>query len=450
MASPNFHSLTEAAAMLRNRSFSALELMQSCLERIDDRESVVKAWVTIDRDAALSNAELADAVMNRSDSIPGPLHGIPIGVKDIFDVVDLPTSGGTDAYPLRVATKDAISVARLKAAGAIVLGKTVTTAFAVGDAGPTTNPWNSAHTPGGSSSGSAAAVADRMCMAALGTQTAGSVIRPCSYNGLAGIKPTHAQIDITGVIPLSWQLDHVGALTRSVADAQLLWHLLRDNGGRRPGRNTDNRKNSFSSKPQRIWRARELFEVHASSDMEKAMNRHCEQLREQGVEVIERSLPDTFTDILDNHRTIMASEAATFHTDNYRKHNSLYPKKIKLLIEEGRNISAVQYCEAMQHRNKAIEDMNEALRDVTGLLSPAAVDAAPFGLEHTGDRTFNAPSSYLGLPVVTYPIAVDDNGLPLGVQIMGCSHSEDKLLEAGIWCEQIVGFNQSPESLSHL
>jgi len=450
MASPNFHSLTEAAAMLRNRSFSALELMQSCLDRIDDRESVVKAWVTIDRDAALSNAELADTVMARSDSIPGPLHGIPIGVKDIFDVVDLPTSGGTDAYPLRVATTDAVSVARLKAAGAIVLGKTVTTAFAVGDAGPTTNPWNSAHTPGGSSSGSAAAVADRMCMAALGTQTAGSVIRPCSYNGLAGIKPTHAQIDITGVIPLSWQLDHVGALTRSVADAQLLWHLLRDKGGWRPGRNTDHHKNSFSSKPQRIWRARELYETHASNDMEKAMNRHCEQLREQGVEVIERSLPDTFTDILDNHRTIMASEAATFHADNYRKHESLYPKKIKLLIEEGRNISAVQYCEAMQHRNKAIEDMNEALRDVTGLLSPAAVDSAPFGLEHTGDRTFNAPSSYLGLPVVTYPIAVDDNGLPLGVQIMGCSHSEDKLLEAGIWCEQIVGFNQSPETSSHL
>ena len=137
------------------------------------------------------------------------------------------TTGGTDAYPLRVASGDAASVSLLKAAGAIVLGKTVTTAFAMGDAGPTTNPWNSAHTPGGSSSGSAAAVADRMCLAALGTQTAGSVIRPCSYNGLAGIKPTHAAIDIAGVIPLSWQLDHVGALTRSIADAQLLWHILR-------------------------------------------------------------------------------------------------------------------------------------------------------------------------------------------------------------------------------
>ncbi len=440
--SPGFHTIIEAAELLRSRSFSALDLMQSCLDRISERESVVKAWVMVDSDAALEAAEQADHLMARADARPGPLHGIPIGIKDIFDVAGMPTAGGTEAYPVRVADQDAASVARLKAAGAIVVGKTVTTAYAMGDAGPTTNPWNSAHTPGGSSSGSAAAVADRMCLAALGTQTAGSVIRPCSYNGLAGIKPTHEQIDVTGVIPLSWQLDHVGALTRSVADAQLLWHILRDNSGWQPG--MDNDTTIRSSKPRRLWRARELFETGASAAMNRAIDTHCEQLTGQGVEIVERSLPGSFAAILDNHQIIMASEAAASHADNFSQRESLYPPKIKQLIKEGQTISAVQYSLALQHRKKAIEDMNDALHDVTGILSPAAVDAAPFGLEHTGDRTFNAPSSYLGLPVVTYPLAAADNGLPLGVQIMGCSRSEDKLLAAGVWCEQMVGFDKWP------
>jgi len=446
MATPNLYSLTEASRFLRDKSLSAVELMQSCLDRISERESVVKAWVTIDHDKALDAARHADVVLARSDALPGPLHGMPIGIKDIFDVAGMPTTGGTEAYPVNTPDKDAASVARLKAAGAIMIGKTVTTAFAMGDAGPTTNPWNTSHTPGGSSSGSAAAVADRMCLAALGTQTAGSVIRPCSYNGLAGLKPTHAKIDIAGVIPLSWQLDHVGALTRSVADAQLLWQIMRDNAGWRPG--ADLGSPSSSSKPQRIWRARELFESEASPAMNKAMDAHCEQLKEQGVEIVERPFPESFAAILDNHRIIMASEAAASHAGNYRQHESLYPPKIKELIAEGQSISAVQYSLALEHRKMAIADMNEALADVTGLLSPAAVDAAPMGLEHTGDRTFNAPSSYLGLPVVTYPVTVDDSGLPMGVQIMGSSNSEDRLLEAGMWCEQMVGFNLLPSGLS--
>jgi aspartyl-tRNA(Asn)/glutamyl-tRNA(Gln) amidotransferase subunit A len=443
MTSPNRYSITEAAALLRYKSFSALELMQACLDQIDRRESVVKAWVTIDREAALASAEQADLELARDRATPGPLHGIPFGVKDIFDVAGMPTTAGTEAYPLRVAEKDATSVARLKSAGAIVLGKTVTTAFAMGDAGPTTNPWNSAHTPGGSSSGSAAAVADRMCMAALGTQTAGSVIRPCSYNGLAGIKPTYAGIDIDGVIPLSWQLDHVGALTRNLDDARLLWNLLRDDGGWRPGEG--NQVIAGGVKPQRLWRARGLFETEASAAMNSAIDTHCAQLEGQGVEIVERPFPDSFLEILDNHRIIMASEAAASHNANFQQHQALYPPNIKRLIEEGKQISAVEYSLALQHRKKAIDEMNDVLSDVDGMLSPAAVDSAPVGLTHTGDRTYNAPSSYLGLPVVTYPLSVDSNGLPLGAQIMGGSLNEDVLLQRGIWCEQVVGFDLSPQ-----
>lgn len=445
MTSPNCYTITEAAEKLHAANCSAVDLMQACLDRISRRESAVKAWVTLDRDAALESAVYADIVMKRTGALTGPLHGIPIGVKDIFDVAGLPTAGGTDAYLVRNARRDAASVARLRAAGAIILGKTVTTAFAMGDAGPTTNPWNADHTPGGSSSGSAAAVADRMCLAALGTQTAGSVIRPCSFNGLAGLKPTHGQIDISGVIPLSWQLDHVGVLTRCVADAQLLWHVLKNDSAWLPGRGEP--FVSRSLKPQRVWRARDLFETEASAAMSKALDEHCAQLEAQGVEIVERAMPNSFAAIQDNHQIIMASEAAASHTENYSHRKSLYPPKISELIEQGRAIRAVDYSLALQHRQQAIVEMNEALRDVTGLLSPAAVEAAPAGLEHTGDRTFNSPSSYLGLPVVTYPLTVEGNGLPLGAQIMGCAHSEDRLLEAGQWCEQAAGFELVPPSL---
>ena len=432
--------------MLRAGRISARELMQACLDRIAEREPVVKAWVSLDRDAALKAADDADRVLASTDTVAGPLLGIPVGIKDIFDVAGMPTTGGTEAYVQRVAGQDAASVAHLRAAGAIVIGKTVTTAFAMGDAGPTTNPWNASHTPGGSSSGSGAAVADRMCLAALGTQTAGSVIRPCSYNGLAGIKPTHASIDIGGVIPLSWQLDHVGALTRSVADAQLLWHILRNKGAWQPGQQLDTAPQS--SKPARLWRARELFEASASSAMNRAMDAHCEQLQAQGVEIIERPLPDSFAEILDNHQVLMATEAAASHTENFQQREALYPPRIKQLIGHGKTISAVDYSLVLQHRKLAIDEMNEALQDVSGLLSPAAVDSAPLGLENTGERSFNAPSSYLGLPVVTYPVGVDDSGLPLGLQIMGGSHAEDKLLATAMWCEQCAGFESLPADLS--
>jgi len=346
----------------------------------------------------------------------------------------MPTAAGTRAYVRRIAESDAASVAMLKNAGAIVLGKTVTTAFAMGDAGPTTNPWNEQHTPGGSSSGSGAAVADRMCMAALGTQTAGSVIRPCSFNGLAGIKPTHGAIDIEGVVPLAWRLDHVGVLARNLADTQLLWRVL---SGSAPA-------NIAAEKPQKLWRARGLFESMATPDMQKAMDEHCAALQEAGVEIVERDFPASFDQVLEFHQVIMASEAAASHSENFAARAELYPPKIKALIEEGQGISATDYLAARQHRRRAISDMQAALSDLDGLLSPAAAEAAPSGLDHTGERSFNVPSSYFGLPVVTYPAAFNHNGLPLGMQIMGVAGSEDSLLAVGGWCETLAGLASAP------
>jgi aspartyl-tRNA(Asn)/glutamyl-tRNA(Gln) amidotransferase subunit A len=436
MSDVNQLTITQARAKMAGGELSSAELVRSCLDRIEARESVVKAWAHLDADAAMAQAELADQ-QTAAGNATGALHGIPLGIKDIFDVANMPTAAGTRAYPRRTAERDAASVARLREAGAIVLGKTVTTAFAMGDAGATTNPWNAAHTPGGSSSGSAAAVADRMCLAALGTQTAGSVIRPCSFTGLAGIKPTHAGIDIAGVIALSWRLDHVGMLTRSVADAALLWRVLREGTG-------DNDSHQ-AVKPVRLWRARELFEDNANSDMVAAMQAHCELLSDGGVEIVERPLPDTFAELPEYHQIIMASEAAASHRDNYQQHAKLYPPKIKALIEEGHTISATDYLQARQHRRHALADMQRSLADVDGMLCPAAAEAAPQGLDHTGERIMNVPSSYLGLPAVTYPVAMSADGLPLGVQIMGRAHDESHLLALADWCEDLAGFDLAPQ-----
>ncbi len=444
MNSPNSLSILQAAKAMRDGQLSTVELMNACLARIDKREPTVQAWVHLDREGALAQAYECDQEA-ANGNWRGPLHGIPIGVKDIYDVEHMPTRGGTDAYVMREAEHDAASVARLRHAGAIVLGKTVTTAFATGDAGPTTNPWNSARTPGGSSSGSGAAVGDRMCLAALGTQTAGSVIRPCSYNGTAGMKPGHSRISVDGIIALSWRLDHVGMLTRDIDDASLLWQVMRDDHDwRDDAGETSLLPDVEPARPIRLWRLRGLFDEHASPSMSALMDEQCKLLQSRGVEIVERALPAGFEDVLDHHKVIMSAEAAASHADNFATRGDLYPPVITDHIRHGQSVSATDYLAARQHRREMIKLMNRELIDVDGAISPAAADAAPTGLAHTGDRTFNAPSSYLGMPVVTWPAGLDRDNMPLGLQIMGGVGSEDELLKVGSWCEALSGFDSAP------
>ena len=227
---PDVHELTlvQAAEAIRGGEISPTSLVGALLDRIDRLEPVLQAWVTVDREGAMRTAEERERQLQQGNVL-GPLHGIPIGVKDIFHVEGLPTIAGSSLYADRVSSYDATSVARLKDAGAIVLGKTVTCQFASTDPGPTRNPWNPEHTPGGSSQGSAAAVAAGMCFGALGTQTGGSVLRPSTYCGLVGLKPTYGRISRHGVLPLSWSIDTVGVLCRSLEDAATLLQCM---GGR--------------------------------------------------------------------------------------------------------------------------------------------------------------------------------------------------------------------------
>ena len=440
----NEMSVVQAANALRAGTLSARALTQACLARVALREPEVQAWVHVDADAALAAADRCDQ-LSASGQWLGPLHGIAVGVKDIFDVRGMPTAFGSTAWPVQHPEHDAASVARLRDAGAIVLGKTVTTSFAMGDPGPTRNPWSTQHTPGGSSSGSAAAVADRMCFAAVGTQTVGSVIRPCAFNGLAGIKPTHGAIDISGVQPLAWRLDHVGALTRSIADARVLWQVLRDKG---PALRRDAivPTDSEARRPSRVWRGRGIFEAVASEEMNQATDAHCAALEAAGVEIVERSLPVDGERILEMHQVILAAEAAAVHRQGYEQYGDEYPPNIGGLVREGQGIAATAYLEARQFRRDAIAAFMAAMDDVDALLTPAAADAAPAGLESTGDRRMNAPSSFLGMPVVCFPIAVNANNMPLGVQLMGRPDTEEHLLAIGQFGESVAAFSAAPGS----
>src|SRR5258705_9762592 len=215
----------EAAEAVRAGRVSPVELVEACLVRMRALDSELKAWAHVDGEGALAVARERESEA-RAGRLRGPLHGVPIGVKDIFDVAGMPTTGGARPFAHTRPTVDAAAVARLRAAGAIVLGKTVTTEFAYRDPAPTRNPWNHGHTPGGSSAGSAAALAARMAPLALGSQTVGSVLRPAAYCGVVGFKGTHGLVPVAGVIPLAWSLDHVGVLARSVADAALAMSVL--------------------------------------------------------------------------------------------------------------------------------------------------------------------------------------------------------------------------------
>lgn len=448
MTEPRDLTLYRAAEAMRRGRLTSEALVTSCLDRIEAREGTVHAWANLYPEEALEEARACDRAAE-GHQWQGPLHGLPLGIKDIYDVRGQSTEAGSDAYPSRIAGKNADSVGRLREAGAIVLGKTVTTAFAMGDANETCNPWNPTHTPGGSSQGSAAGVADRMCLGALGTQTNGSVIRPASFNGVVGFKPGYGLISTEGILPLSWQLDHVGTLTRSVEDAHLLWHLMRDQRGL--GWQTTRDKLPpplLPHAPQRIWRIREFFESEADRGMVATLDAFCEHLAERGVEIVERALPASFEGMHDAHHIIMACDAATVHRGAFAVNEDAYPPKISGLIRDGLEISGTAYVAALRHRLRVIDQMKAALADVDAAVFPAAVGPAPVGLDTTGSPDFNTLSSLAGLPVVSIPTGLSApasaGGLPLGVQLLGRAGNEEALLSVGAWCESLTAFPHRP------
>lgn len=449
MQEPRELTIGAAINLMRKGDLTAKELVKSILERIHQREGTIHAWVQVYEKEALEEAHRCDNELRRGRWL-GDLHGIPIGVKDIIDVKGMWTRAGCSAYPARVAEADAQAVQRLRAAGAIILGKTETTPFANNDPTITRNPWNPEHTPGGSSSGSGAAVADRMCLAALGTQTGGSLLRPAAYNGIVGFKPTYGSISLNGVIPVSWSLDHIGPLTRCVDDANILWRLMKDDHPSpfarmlMPIDNSEKRSlNSFRSHP-RLGYIREFFETESSPEVVKHLAFVQEKFDQAGAMVVNLELPKSFASGENAHRTIHNTELACYHRILFESHWEQYPPKIKARIEEGMTIPGYQYVEALHYRLIFQKEMSEKLASVDAAFMPTALSTAPMGLSSTGSPAFCQPWSFSGFPAISIPSGLDNQCLPFAIQLVGLPMAEEKLKEVASWCEKIIAFNFSP------
>ncbi|MFB3883945.1 MAG: amidase [Thermodesulfobacteriota bacterium] len=449
MEEPRELTVAAALSLLRRGELKAEDLVKSCLERIHRRQGLIHAWVEIYEEVALEEARRCDNE-SHAGHWRGRLHGVPIGVKDIIDVQGMWTRGGSSIYPARVAETDAPAVQRLRAEGAIILGKTETTPFANLDPTITRNPWNPEHTPGGSSSGSGAAVADRMCLAALGTQTGGSVLRPAAFNGIVGFKPTYGSISLDGVIPVSWSLDHLGALTRSVEDARILCQIMRNHQpspfARMPvSEDNPEEKSPHSSRSYpRLGHLRGFFEAEASSEIVKHISSIKERLKEAGAVVVDTELPESYAQGDSAYRTIHHTELACYHRSLFASHGDQYPPKIRARIKEGMTIPGYQYVEALRHRLAFQKEMSERLMPFDAVFMPTAPSTAPKGLGSTGSPAFCQPWSFCGFPSISIPSGVDSQGLPFGLQLGSLPMREEKLIEVASWCEQVLGFHLSP------
>jgi len=429
-------TIEQAADALAAGNQTPTELVDGCLRRIESWDREVRAWVVIDAEGARRQAQRAGEELTAGQR-RGPLHGIPIGIKDIINVAGMPTRAGSELTPADAVEEDAPVVARLREAGAVILGKTVTTEFACFDPPPTRNPWNQDHTPGGSSSGSAAAVACGMCVAAVGSQTGGSITRPASYCGIAGLKPSYDRVSREGVIAVSPHLDHVGPLARGVAD---LAHML----SAMVGEDFSSPLGGAASRGDfRIGLLRSFFFDRADEAVQAATEAALEQLRSAGVGIGEAQLPDSFEDVHQMHRRIMARDVAAVRRERFAKSPFGFGENVASLIQEGMLVTDEDYEEARRHQAQFQEEIPRSVGDFDALLTPATPSPAP-GLSTTGNPGFNSPWSYGGLPTVSVPCGLTASGLPVAVQLIGRRNEEAPLLAVAAACESVFGFKSVP------
>ena len=452
MPEPFRLTVAEAADQIRRGQLSPVALVQSLLDRIDALDTTLKAWVTIDREEVLNSARQRESELER-DGPKGPVHGVPVGVKDIFYTAGMKTTACSRIYADFVPTYDATSVARIKEAGGIILGKAVTTEFAMADPSPTVNPWNPAHTPGGSSSGSSVAVATGMCPAALGSQTGGSTCRPAAYNGIVGLKPTYGRISRYGVIPLSWSLDTVGILVRTVEDAAIMLQVMAGHDPNDPGSASGTVPDYLQGmaeldRPPRIGLVKEFFFDRSTGEVQKNTEEMAERLSRAGAEIVEIGVPASFATAHSTQRIVNNVEAAAFHEESYRQRADDYGPKLRAAIEMGMMIPGIRYVQAQRLRRQFRRDMVEMVGQVDVVLTPAIPEPAPRDLTTTGDAVFQQPWTSSGLPTITLASGLSESGLPLGIQLAGLPLEEGRLLASAQWCERTLGISLSPPNFN--
>lgn len=412
----------ELACALAQRDITALDLVEACLARIGEREPEVHAWSALSPQSARERARELDA-----GPVRGLLHGLPLGVKDLFDTADLPTTYGSLIYAGHRPAMDAAAVTLCREAGAIVLGKTVSTEFATYQPGPTVNPRRAGHTPGGSSSGSAAAVADGMAPLALGSQTAGSIIRPAAFCGVTGYKPSFGKVPRDGVKPLSENLDTVGGFGLCVKDVALLVAALSGDHALLDLDEDSTPRFGLCRTPQ--WDA-------AGVDTHAAMAAAATGLSRHGADVVDVDIGMRHAGLVQAQADIMAHDAARALSWEYTRHAARLSVGLTSLLHAGMNIAEPQHAATLAQAVAARRAVEEWFADCDVLLAPSAIGEAPAGLESTGDPLFCRMWSLLGLPCIHVPFTSGASGLPVGLQVIGRAGRDRQALHAAQWMQE--------------
>jgi Asp-tRNA(Asn)/Glu-tRNA(Gln) amidotransferase A subunit family amidase len=429
------------ARAIADGSVRSADVVEVLLSRATNLQPNLHVWAYLDADGARRRARDADRARAEGNAL-GPLHGVPLGIKDIFHAGGMPTAANSAVMPAP-ATVEAAAVSRLRVeGGAVLLGKTATTEYAYADPSEARNPWNPAHTPGGSSSGSAAGVAARMMPGALGTQTAGSVLRPAAYCSVVGFKPTTERISRAGVLPLARSLDHVGTLTRNVADAAVLYRVM-----------TRAAEVEAEARSPRLALWPDLLDGHTDAETRDALRAAGATLERAGARVTPVESKDGFSHsrglwelMLAAHAVIMAAEVASYHLHAHAGRVKDLGPRLRAMVEAGALVPAQALLAAQQARYQTWHQWHEVskARHFDAVIVPAAPGTAPEGLASTGDPSLNGPWSLIGVPAITIPIAVAANGLPLGMQLVAPYGEDARLLSVASWCEQAIGFEAGP------
>jgi Asp-tRNA(Asn)/Glu-tRNA(Gln) amidotransferase A subunit family amidase len=428
-------SAVEAAEGLADGAIRAVELTQACLEKIETAEPKVHAWAHLDAEHALAQAKAADAA--REAGAPcGMLHGLPVGLKDIFDTADMPTEFGTPIFDGRMPERDGAVAERLRQAGAVILGKTVTAELATYTPGPTANPHDPGRTPGGSSSGSAAAVAANMVPLALGSQTVGSTIRPASFCGVVGYKPSYGRISRRGMLPLSNSFDTVGLFARALEDVALLFDALDGYDGDDPGMRLQaplRLSEAMAEAPPvpptiafvktAAWDKAEPATVAGFEELVEALGEGCDEVE----------LPEPFAAVPELHTSVLTAEMAKSVgslCDEPGEHPSA---RFRGMVADGREVRAADYLAALDSREVLNAGLNEVFARYDAIITPAAPGEAPEGLGTTGDPSFCTLWTFCGVPALSLPLLVGAHGLPVGVQIVGQRGHDRRLMRNARW-----------------
>ena len=433
MSSPKL-SAVEMVQSLKKGEITSEELVKSYIEQIKKKEKEVEAWEFFDQELVLKQAKKLDELHQSGKH--GDLHGIPVGIKDIFDTEDMPTTDGTEIHKKNPSWNDCTVVSKLKQAGAIIMGKTVTAELAYYSPGKTKNPHDTTRTPGGSSSGSAAAVASHMVPLAVGSQTNGSVIRPASYCGVVGYKPTKGLISRHLVLQISRALDQVGVFANSIEDAALISEQLIGHDKQDPDTSLNPRPKLLAASKEKPPAEPVLAHIKLPfmNELEEDVKEGFKEIKDElKGKVDEIELPEGFAGIPDWHKIIMESDMARSFSEEYKKSKNKLSDKIIEAIERGMKYTSVEYNNALAKVDVANAYFNQFFHDYDVILTPSACGEAPKGLKSTGNPIFCTVWTYCGMPCISLPLLQGKNGLPVGVQLVSSLFDDERLFRNASW-----------------